>query len=267
MNTWFRFYNEAVDDPKVQRLSPVLFRSWVNILCLCSANDGTLPSLEDVSYKLRISTDKAAYVIEELIACGLLDRIDNDIEPHNWNGRQFKSDMSRERTAKWRRKRHGDVTVTASVTDQSRADTEHIHKQKNPPITPPLRKSLKSVPESMPVTSDDRVWASKNDITVDLELETAAMMDWAHSKSIRRADWPATRRNWWRGAQRRERKDTHVDKQERNAQAARRLLSRLDSENRSSVLRGIPAGQPDRLLGTVTAIDGRTDPNGSKSHN
>ena len=43
MARWFRFYNEALDDPKVQKLPPALFKSWVNLLCLTARHDGTLP--------------------------------------------------------------------------------------------------------------------------------------------------------------------------------------------------------------------------------
>ena len=43
MARWFRMYAEVVDDPKVQRLSPALFRAWVNVLCLAASNGGVVP--------------------------------------------------------------------------------------------------------------------------------------------------------------------------------------------------------------------------------
>lgn len=116
MNTWFRFYNEVIDDPKVQLLSANLFRIWVNLLCLCSANNGFLPSLKTIGYKLRLSPARVTRIIDELCEYGLFDKLEKGTVPHNWDNRQFKSDTSRERTAKWRAKRHGDVTSEVTVT-------------------------------------------------------------------------------------------------------------------------------------------------------
>ena len=55
MSRWFRFYDEALDDPKVQRLAPHLFKTWINLLCLASKEDGTMPSNDDIAFRLRIS--------------------------------------------------------------------------------------------------------------------------------------------------------------------------------------------------------------------
>lgn len=95
MNSWFRFYNEVVDDPKVQRLPPALFRIWVNLLCLASGNGGSLPAIEDCSYKLRMTTERTDQHISQLITAGLFDREGDKVTPHNWNGRQFRSDRNK----------------------------------------------------------------------------------------------------------------------------------------------------------------------------
>ena len=50
MSRWFRFYDEALDDPKVQRLAPHLFKTWINLLCLASKEDGTMPSNDDIAF-------------------------------------------------------------------------------------------------------------------------------------------------------------------------------------------------------------------------
>ena len=52
---WFRFYAEAVYDPKVQRLPAAMFRQWVNLLCLASLNEGTLPDSEGIGFALHLS--------------------------------------------------------------------------------------------------------------------------------------------------------------------------------------------------------------------
>jgi hypothetical protein len=127
---WFRFYDDALNDPKVQRLSPHLFRTWVNCLCLASKSGGRLPCIEDIAFNFRMSEHDAKTAIEDLIIAGLLDVCPNGkLEPHNWGDRQFASDASKERTRKWRKKKektNGDVAVTASdgIGDAIEADTD-----------------------------------------------------------------------------------------------------------------------------------------------
>lgn len=120
MSRWFRFYDDALDDPKVQRLAPHLFRTWINLLCLASKTDGKLPGDDDIAFRLRMSVQDAAQQIEDLILAGLVD-IDGKggRTPHNWQQRQFASDSSKERTRKWRKRKRntaGDVTVTDGAT-------------------------------------------------------------------------------------------------------------------------------------------------------
>lgn len=132
---WFRFYHEALDDPKVQRLTPTLFKAWVNLLCLAARKGGRLPSVDDIAFSLRASVNDAQQYIDELILLGLLDiSPKGDVTPHNWQGRQYKSDSSAERTRKYRKRLNKavsdggcDVTCDAleqNRTEQSRAETE-----------------------------------------------------------------------------------------------------------------------------------------------
>jgi len=121
-DTWFRFYNGAVNDPKVQRLPPTLFRFWVNVLCLASANAGTLPALEDMEFTLRISANQLSEFIGKLVSSGLLEQNGETFQPHNWNVRQFKSDGSTERVKRFR-ERSSNATVTANETGP---ETEQI---------------------------------------------------------------------------------------------------------------------------------------------
>lgn len=128
MNRWFRFYDDALEDPKVQRLAPHLFRAWVNVLCLASKHEGKLPSTSDIAFKLRMSEGDAQGVLEELILAGLIDiTAHGEITPHNWQSRQFASDTSKDRTRKWRKtqdKKPCDVTVTASDGKCDAIDTD-----------------------------------------------------------------------------------------------------------------------------------------------
>jgi len=134
---WFRFYTEALNDPKVQMLPPHLFKAWVNLLCVAGSNDGKLPSIDDIAFTLRLSVESAREAVDELILAGLLDmsHVTKIVSPHNWKERQFKSDTSAERTRKWRKNKKekistcdvtSDVAVTPSDTE---SDTESYRKR------------------------------------------------------------------------------------------------------------------------------------------
>lgn len=125
---WFRFYSEALDDPKVQRLSPHLFRTWVNLLCLASGNKGALPGDDDLAFRLRMSVQDIAQQMDDLILAGLIDLDGKGGRfPHNWSGRQYDSDSSTARVLKHRKnkeKTERNVSCNVSVTAQNRTDSE-----------------------------------------------------------------------------------------------------------------------------------------------
>lgn len=105
---WLRLYVEILNDPKVQRLSPHLFRTWVNLLALAGQNNGRLPGTSDIAFHLRMSTSDASSHIDDLILAELIDvHPDRSMSPHNWDRRQFVSDCgtSSERVRKFRQKR------------------------------------------------------------------------------------------------------------------------------------------------------------------
>lgn len=129
---WFRMYDEVLDDPKVQRLTPTQFRTWVNLLCLSKRGNGVLPSNLDVAFALRISESKAVEVVAELIEAELFDVTESGVEPHKWGDRQYTSDVSTERVQRFR-KRLETVSETPGETppeqnrnraEQNRAERE-----------------------------------------------------------------------------------------------------------------------------------------------
>lgn len=123
MTRWFRFYDGAIHDAKLLRLSDATFRAWVTLLCVASKNNGTLPPAADIAVELRCKPALVAGWITELSAAGLLDKTSDGFTPHNWSERQYKSDSSSERM-KRHRDRKRDVTSDVTVTVQNRADTE-----------------------------------------------------------------------------------------------------------------------------------------------
>jgi hypothetical protein len=124
MSRWFRVYDDLVDDPKVQRLPGEMVKALLNLWCLASQHNGALPAVEDIAFKLRMKPEKVAALIAGLKNVGLIDGDGEDLRPHNWNARQFKSDVSNERV-KRHRKRKCNVTDTVTETPpDTEADTE-----------------------------------------------------------------------------------------------------------------------------------------------
>lgn len=125
---WWRAYSRARHDPKLLKLSDKQFRWWFNLVCVAADNDGILPDHADLAVEFRVSGATLTKALDELIASGLFDHDETGIRPHNWNGLQYKSDVSNERVKRYR-ERHRNVTDTVtgnvSVTpSESEADTD-----------------------------------------------------------------------------------------------------------------------------------------------
>lgn len=130
---WFRFYNEAINDPKIIKLSDKQHRMWIGLLCLASQNDGVIPELDDVSISLREPFHSVSEIVVFLTKHALLDEKNGNLYPHNWAKRQFKSDVSTNRVKQFRKrsmKQVRNVSETPPDTEQNRADTEHNIKAK-----------------------------------------------------------------------------------------------------------------------------------------
>jgi DNA-binding transcriptional ArsR family regulator len=136
MSRWFRVHDDLVDDPKIQRLPGDMVKALLNLWCLASQNDGMLPAADDIAFKLRMTPSKVAKLLSVLGECGLIDSDEEGLRPHNWNARQYKSDVT-DPTAALRQKayrdrnknRDDDRNATVTVTD-TRAETEQITEQK-----------------------------------------------------------------------------------------------------------------------------------------
>jgi hypothetical protein len=146
---WFRYYVEALNDPKIQQLPDDLFKLWVNLLCVARQNDGALPEAATLAFQLRVDESRTRDAIRDLTDRVLLDQTAAGLMPHNWQARQYQSDLSTERVKRHRvkaksetlsqrsTKRGGGVSETPPDTDtdaeqiQSRADAE----QKGTPVS------------------------------------------------------------------------------------------------------------------------------------
>jgi hypothetical protein len=102
MSRWLRLYDDTINDPKILKLPEAMRWHWIAMLCVASKNDGALPILDDIAIQLRVTPAKATEIITVLVKAGLLDKTETGFAPHNWNGRQYKSDVSTERVKRFR---------------------------------------------------------------------------------------------------------------------------------------------------------------------
>jgi hypothetical protein len=138
MSRWFRVYDDILDDPKVQMLSPELFRAWVNLLAVASRNAGKLPAVEKLAFALRCSVSDMQSRLDDLIMAGLIDILaDGTREPHNWSKRQWKSDDSAERVRKHRAKKHAETSGNVAQAVTSGQVTQNRNADVTVTVTPP----------------------------------------------------------------------------------------------------------------------------------
>lgn len=138
---WLRLYDEVIDDPKVQLLPGDTFKFWINFLCL--ANRGSdrgvvADSAANIAFLMRLPIDTVQSHIDTLKTSGLIEEINGSLTPHNWSGRQWKSDDVTARATRSRAKnnvaRNDDATPDAtlhatlkssvSVSDLCNSETE-----------------------------------------------------------------------------------------------------------------------------------------------
>lgn len=128
---WFKFYEGALDDPKVQRLPPDVFKGWVNILCLASKGKGELPSIGDIAFALRITDREADSLVMALVSAGLLDDFNDCMMPHNWQERQGVDLTAADRMRRYRERKKDErndrnalrvTPVTATAIEEKRKE-------------------------------------------------------------------------------------------------------------------------------------------------
>lgn len=138
MSRWFRFYDDALTDQKVQQMDHRLFKHWINCLCLASKNDGDLGTVDELARNLCRTPGmwlaRGRCVVHALLERGLLERCGDHVTPHNWHHRQYKSDQSTQRVKEWRKRYsnvsatfqsgHGRLNGNVSETAQNRTDSK-----------------------------------------------------------------------------------------------------------------------------------------------
>jgi hypothetical protein len=189
MGRWFRMYDEILDDPKVQKLSPADFKAWINLLCLSSRNDGRLPTIADIAFALRETEDAVSTVLERLLNGGLIERRSGGADgahyaPNKWEERQYKSDTSTGRVKRFR-ERSKPVTETAPDTE---TDTETDKEEK---IMPEKSGKYVFCGHTVKLTSSHFYsWKRLFRTIPDIEAELSTIDDWWQSQpKDKRENW------------------------------------------------------------------------------
>lgn len=147
MSRWFRFYIGAVDDPKVQMLAPEMFKHWVNVLCIAAQHEGEMPAISVTAFTLRMSEAKAAGILAKLHSLELLDQTEQSFKPHNWDGRQYKTDTADNTNAE-RQKKH---------RAKNREDLRELKTLRNATRNSLLRNGVTDVITKRPDTETERI--------------------------------------------------------------------------------------------------------------
>lgn len=164
MNRWFRFYNDALRNPKVASLSDKDFRTWVSLLAIANENDGQIPGLDSLKHLLMMRLDHLSSALDRLAKAGLIDALGTSYEPHNWDKFQYKSDTSTARVT-LHRKRSQTVTETPPDTDTD-TDTDILLSNDNSadgflPFDAPVKtKTSVSVGAAVEVDPDKIFWGN-----------------------------------------------------------------------------------------------------------
>lgn len=102
---WWRFYVSSSDDEKLGLLSDNHFRAWTRLNSIATERGGIIPNdMKLLTFRLRKTPGQVRETLQVLLSAVLLERIGDDYTPHNWEERQFDSDISTSRVREFRQR-------------------------------------------------------------------------------------------------------------------------------------------------------------------
>lgn len=120
---WIKLWHEVLDDYKMGTLPDTLWRRTVEIFLYAGERDqdGLLPGIEEMAYRMRVNPKQLAEEVEELIQVGILTREDDKLFVTNFAKRQAAtSDAERKKFQRQRdrsQSQDGHEPVTNCDTD------------------------------------------------------------------------------------------------------------------------------------------------------
>ena len=208
-NPWFRMYAEFAHDPKVQMLPEVMQRRYVMLMCMRCSNALVTLQTDEIAFHLRIDAAQLEETKALFVAKGF---INESWELLNWEKRQFSSDASAQRVAKHRAAkkaaeeaaRNGHVTLPQQKSNalDTDTDTDTEEKRRAKATSKAEAKATASrLPADWSASADDIEFckAERPDL-VPTQTEQRFRDYWIAQPGVkgRKADWPATWRNWVR---------------------------------------------------------------------
>ena len=123
-NYWLKLYHEILDDRKMAILSDRIWRRAIECFLLAGEKDeeGILPSLEDMAWRMRMESEMLETDLVELAKIGVISQIDGNWIVTNFEKRQ-RAMTSTERTRRsrgqqeptWRQKIYDELPATSGV--------------------------------------------------------------------------------------------------------------------------------------------------------
>lgn len=73
MRHWIKLYTEALDDPKLHRLSDAEYRAYFNLLMVAGIvdRDGAVGTLPEIAFRLRMPPSRAKQILDQICAKGI----------------------------------------------------------------------------------------------------------------------------------------------------------------------------------------------------
>ncbi len=204
-NPWFRMYAEFATDAKVQMMPEEMQRRYIMLMCLRCSNSLVTLHHEEIAFQLRITSEELEETKRLFVAKGF---IDSDWNLLNWEKRQFSSDASTSRVAKYRalQKQKREASCNGNETLQKRksnaidtdtdTDTDTDKKNKNKSSLTPdgvsdsvwqdfkkLRKAKKAAITDTAMAGIQRE-ADKAGMTLQQALVMCCERGWAGFKAV-----------------------------------------------------------------------------------
>lgn len=186
---WLRLYTGILNDRQLQTMPSELFRFTVNLWCYAKELDdnGTLPPIEDISFRLRMPEELVEKNMATLMEMDppLVNVVDGVLTPRGWDKWQYPSDNATPRMRKHREGKKQTVTVTApivtstvTVTANDRNNDRNGYGVEKSREEKSREEQITHTPSAVPASVTER----------------APIVRWCHWRTVEQGEWFE---RWW----------------------------------------------------------------------
>ena len=186
---WIKLYTELLERMEYALLPDNLWRRFLEMMLLIErdATTGKLPKIEEIAFRLRISTNTLAEEINELEKRGLVLRSVGELEIPNFIEEQRpRSDAERKALQRVRERKSptSHEKVTEAVTNRDTEEEEDVEKEKDKDIDAEEKAAAPDIVPDGTEEPDDAFWQRMSDQRPDLSIprQIDAMKAWLHKK-------------------------------------------------------------------------------------